>query len=183
MISFNLTCGFGHQFEGWFSSSVDYDDQQAKGLVACPICDNTAITKALMTPNVTAKGNQKSQNNIDMPSVNKPIQPHLKAEHDRMVMPQPLSAKPEVAKEMPPEMPPEMLEAAAAVMAEMRKVQKTIEAECDDVGDGFAEEARKIHYGEREPRGIYGRTSDEEANTLLDEGIDITRMPWLPKEQ
>ena len=76
-----------------------------------------------------------------------------------------------------------MAKAAAEAMAAMRQWQKTIEKECDNVGDAFAEEARKIHYGESDPRGIYGHTTDQEAEDLIEEGIAIAKMPWLPKEQ
>ncbi|MCE2516945.1 MAG: DUF1178 family protein [Alphaproteobacteria bacterium] len=184
MISYNLTCAFGHVFEGWFGSSADYDDQQARGLVACPVCDNTVITKALMTPNVTAKSNQKSgPAPMNNPSAHHPTR-LTSAEvppQERSVMPSSPPMAPTVTAEMV--VTPEMMEAAAKVMAEMRKVQSTIERQCDDVGDSFAEEARKIHYGESEARGIYGRTTEAEAEDLLDEGIAITKMPWLPKEQ
>jgi len=46
----------------------------------------------------------------------------------------------------------------------------------------FAEEARKIHYGETEARGIYGETSEEQARELTDEGIEFSRVPWLPRQ-
>lgn len=177
MISYNLTCAFGHRFEGWFSSSSDFDDQQARGLVACPICDNTVISKALMTPNVTAKSNQKTSPSAAMTSIEQAAVEQ--AAQERAVMPAAAPSGPA----LPPQISPQMKEAAAHLMAEMRKVQTTIESQCDDVGDGFAEEARKIHYGESKPRGIYGRTTDAEAEDLLDEGIEITKMPWLPKEQ
>ena len=82
---------------------------------------------------------------------------------------------------------PEMAEAVAEALAQMRKVQNKIVETCDDVGDAFAEEARKIHYGEAEDRdlsrGIYGNATEEEAEALHEEGIEIVKMPWLPKEQ
>ena len=58
MIVFDLRCPAGHVFEAWFGSSADYDDQQARGLVACPICGAAEIEKAPMAPRVAAKGNQ-----------------------------------------------------------------------------------------------------------------------------
>ena len=61
-------------------------------------------------------------------------------------------------------------------------MQNKIVAEYDDVGNQFAEEARKIHYGETEERGIYGQTNKEEAEALAEEGIDALAMPWLPPE-
>lgn len=164
MISFNFTCGNGHGFEGWFQSSADFDDQKSRGLLACPLCDDPHISKALMTPNVTAKSNTKNN-----------------AMAERSVMPtQPTQPQQQA---LLPQITPEMAAAAAEALAEMRKVQNKIVETCDDVGDGFAEEARKIHYGETEARGIYGHASDDEAEALHEEGIEITKMPWLPKEQ
>lgn len=58
MIVFDLRCAGGHVFEAWFASGGAYDDQAAKGLVACPICGDASITKAAMAPAVPAKGNR-----------------------------------------------------------------------------------------------------------------------------
>jgi hypothetical protein len=60
MIVFDLICTTGHVFEAWFGSSQAYDDQCARGLVACPICSDTRISKAVMAPAVAAKGNRQS---------------------------------------------------------------------------------------------------------------------------
>jgi hypothetical protein len=58
MIIFDLRCApQGHVFEAWFGSNEDYEAQQARGLVACPICGATAVEKAPMAPGVPAKGN------------------------------------------------------------------------------------------------------------------------------
>ncbi len=174
MISFNLICAEGHQFEGWFRSSEDYDDQQMRRLMACPLCNNTQVSKTLMTPNIAAKSNTQAEPIKDEAIKDGAIK---QVESARTVMSPPLEITP------PKVPPPEILEAAAEMMAKMRKIQKTIEAKCDDVDDGFANEARKIHYGETPPRGIYGKTSDSEAKDLIEEGIEITAVPWLPKEQ
>lgn len=61
MIVFDLKCGAGHVFEAWFGSSADYESQRSRGLIACPMCANTAIEKAVMAPNVAAKGNQRAE--------------------------------------------------------------------------------------------------------------------------
>jgi len=58
MIVFDLSCGQGHVFEAWFGSSADYEAQRARGLVACPICGGSEVSKAVMAPNVGAKGNR-----------------------------------------------------------------------------------------------------------------------------
>jgi hypothetical protein len=75
----------------------------------------------------------------------------------------------------PPDVPPEMLQA-------IRKLRQHVESKCDYVGPRFAEEARAIHYGERDKRGIYGESSDEEAKELAEEGIEVARIPWLPRQ-
>ena len=56
------------------------------------------------------------------------------------------------------------------------------ESFCRTLGERFPEEARRIHYGESDPRGIYGESSDEDAKALEDEGIAFRRIPWLPRE-
>ena len=58
MIVFDLSCGTGHVFEAWFGSSADFEDQRGRGLVACPICGETGVEKAVMAPNVSPKGNR-----------------------------------------------------------------------------------------------------------------------------
>jgi hypothetical protein len=73
-----------------------------------------------------------------------------------------------------PGLPPE----AAKLLAELRQ---KVERECDYVGERFSEEARRIHYGEAEKRGIYGEASDEQARELVDEGIEVSKVPWLPR--
>lgn len=60
MIVFDLKCGGGHVFEAWFGSSGDYADQRERGLIACPMCGDSGIEKAVMAPNVAAKGNQRA---------------------------------------------------------------------------------------------------------------------------
>jgi len=58
---------------------------------------------------------------------------------------------------------------------------RKIAENCDYVGDRFAEEARKIHYGERKPRSIYG-SGQTEAGELRDEGVEFHRVPWVPRQ-
>lgn len=62
MIVFDLKCTQTHVFEAWFGSSTDYEDQRARGLLSCPICGDADITKAVMAPNIPAKGNRAPPN-------------------------------------------------------------------------------------------------------------------------
>jgi hypothetical protein len=75
--------------------------------------------------------------------------------------------------------------AETAKLAEMHetlsKLRNEVEKNCDYVGPNFAEEARKIHYKETDPRNIYGETSKEEAKALKDEGVEFSSIPWVPR--
>ena len=62
------------------------------------------------------------------------------------------------------------------------ELRRQVESNCDYVGERFPEEARRIHYGESNPRGIYGETTSEEAEALKEEGVEVQRIPWLPPE-
>ena len=70
---------------------------------------------------------------------------------------------------------------ASAMRRHLQEVRTQVEANCDYVGNKFAEEARKIHYGETEARGIYGEASDQEHQELVEEGVEVARIPWLPR--
>ncbi|MFC3712209.1 DUF1178 family protein [Sphingoaurantiacus capsulatus] len=74
--------------------------------------------------------------------------------------------------------PPEAVKAMLAAIAE---VQAKVEANCDYVGNRFADEARAIHHGDAEERGIYGEATVEQAAALKDEGIDVAALPFKPK--
>jgi hypothetical protein len=61
LIVFDLCCAAGdHRFEAWFASSDSFVDQQARGLIGCPVCGDSDVKKAVMAPRVGAKSNQHS---------------------------------------------------------------------------------------------------------------------------
>ncbi|MEM1307361.1 MAG: DUF1178 family protein, partial [Pseudomonadota bacterium] len=74
-------------------------------------------------------------------------------------------------------------EAMAKIVTVMREIRKTVEANAENVGRDFAEEARKIHYGETEERPIYGEASVDDAVELIDEGIVVQPLPSLPEDK
>ena len=76
----------------------------------------------------------------------------------------------------------EQVQAYGAALAQLRQLRQKIVKDCRDVGDNFAKEARKIHYGEAEAEGIYGQATPEERDSLQDEGIEIFDMPWVPSD-
>ena len=151
MILYSLCCSKDHSFEAWFRNSDAFDKQAKKGVVSCPICGDTKVRKAIMAPRI-AKGASK------------------KGEQPPVPAPQVPAAAPAASHVMAPQMREMLLE-----------LRKHVESNCDYVGDQFAEEARKIHYGETEERGIYGEASDTEAEALQEEGIEVGRIPWLPR--
>ena len=69
-----------------------------------------------------------------------------------------------------------------ALFAEMKELRQKITANAEDVGEKFPEEARKIHYGEAETRGIYGAASQEDVKELVEEGVPIAPLPLLPED-
>ncbi|HEX6118565.1 MAG TPA: DUF1178 family protein [Dongiaceae bacterium] len=70
---------------------------------------------------------------------------------------------------------------ASAMRQHLQEIRAKVEENCDYVGEKFPEEARKIHYGETEARGIYGEASDEQHQELIEEGVEVARIPWLPR--
>lgn len=69
------------------------------------------------------------------------------------------------------------------MMIKLREMVQSVRANSEDVGERFPEEARKIHHGEAEARGIIGRASSDEAKALIDEGIEIAPLPEFPEEK
>ena len=69
------------------------------------------------------------------------------------------------------------------MIAKIKDAVKEIRANAEDVGERFPEEARKIHYGETEARGIIGQASVDEAQALTEEGIEIAPLPGFPEDQ
>jgi hypothetical protein len=153
MIVFDLTCPKAHVFEGWFKDSAAFDRQVAAGEVVCPACGSRKVKKALMAPNIATSD--------DAPS------------HGAETGGAKTGGSKKAALEMMK---------AAEVRKALRELRKTVEENFDHVGPAFAEEARKIHYGEADPRNIYGETNDDEAEALVDEGIEISRIPWIQSD-
>lgn len=144
----DLRCTHGHGFEGWFASNEAFETQLASGLVECPVCGDTAIVKLLSAPRLNL-GNAKA-----------PQQETASA---------PAAASSASSSNVP----------AAPMSPEarwMRAVREVL-AKTEDVGDRFADEARKMHYGETQERGIRGQATPEQTEALLDEGIAVMPLP------
>ena len=165
MIKYQLICDKSHEFEGWFGDSAAFVLQQEAGLLTCPVCGSADVRRALMAPNLASPKTRKTDLAEQQPSAQPEPQPQPQA-------PQQASAA----------LPPAAAHKMQELMSVMRALQTKIREECRDVGNDFAEEVRKIHYGEVEPEGIYGQATAEEREALDEEGIEIMDMPWLAKE-
>ena len=139
MIRYALSCDHDHDFEGWFASSADYDDQQGRGLIECPVCASKQVRKQIMAPAVA--GTKRTA---------KDLTPAGPAQMQQM-----------------------MMEAAGRIRAH-------VEENFDDVGDAFATEARAIHEGKAEDRGIYGQATAREVRDLVEDGVPVAPLPPEP---
>ena len=137
MIRYALACQHGHAFEGWFGSSADFDDQQARGLLECPVCASRAVAKQIMAPAVAGTKRTRAA--------------------------------------APPQMQQMMMQA-------MGQLRRHVEDTFDDVGDAFAKEARDIHEGRSEARGIFGQATPAEVRDLVEDGVPIAPLPPKPPE-
>ena len=164
MILYRLRCSKGHEFESWFKDSKSYERQEKKSLIGCAVCGDGKVARAIMAPRLGTKGNKTKTGTPVETSAPVPA-PTPSPEQQQVQQKTAALAR---------HMPRELREA-------LMKVRAEVEKNCEHVGDKFAEEARKIHYGESNKRGIYGETSDEEAEELAEEGIEFGRLPWIPR--
>jgi hypothetical protein len=140
LIRFSLRCDCEHAFEAWFRSGEDYETQRRRGLVECPDCGSSSVSKALMAPAVSTGRRRET-----------------------------------IALAMN--------EAQKQAMAELKALSVKIRESADYVGDKFAEEARKIHFGETEARGIYGEATPDEAKGLAEDGVSFMPIPVFPDDR
>lgn len=187
MIKYQLICEEDHEFEGWFGDSAAFESQQDSGLLTCPSCGSATVRRALMAPNLASPKTRKSapppQEVRDSPAAPAPAASGPGASGPGAS--DPGASGPGASDPGAPgsaALPEEAARRMHALMSEMRALQSKIKDECRDVGDEFAEEARKIHYGEVEPEGIYGQATEEEREALDEEGIAVMDIPWLPKD-
>jgi hypothetical protein len=147
MIRYTLTCSGGHSFDSWFQNAAAFGALRGSGQLACPVCGDTEVDKALMAPAVV---------------------PGRAAE----AAPVPAAAgsgpRPSLGE------PQSELEAAIAAL------RRQIEESSDYVGLNFAAEARRIHDGDAPARAIHGEARPDEARKLIEDGIPVAPLPFLP---
>jgi len=161
MIRYSLICDDKHEFDVWFKNAADYDKQQKRKLVTCPACGSSKIEKALMTPSL-GRGTKKGTR-VEAPSAEAPAPAPVPAEN-----------KTPVAMMSPQE---------REFRTKLKELRDHLTKNAENVGGKFPEEARKMHYGEKEHRSIYGEASPQEAKDLAEEGIEFHPLPILPDER
>ena len=139
MIKYALRCARDHAFEGWFSTSADFDDQKARGLLECPVCGSPEVAKAIMAPAVASSTRARGGGGPPAPAQIRQM----------------------------------MREAAG-------HVRRHVEYNFDYVGDTFAREARAIHEGASDDRGIYGEATPTEVKALHEDGVKVAPLPSSP---
>jgi hypothetical protein len=158
MILYELVCEHGHSFESWFRDSAAFDALAAAHGLNCPVCGSSSVGKALMAPRLARR-----KGHDDRPT------PREEVEQAASGSEQSKPAAPPKLRDLP--------ETVAMVNEFLEHVREHVETTCDYVGDQFAEEARRIHYGESEARGIYGEATPEDTKALHEEGVDIIPLP------
>lgn len=191
MIVYKLKCDLNHNFECWFQNSDAYETQKTKGLLSCPFCNSSSISKAPMAPRLSFQRNEapsaslspeaeiiypkETEVEIDITHAVKLAQ---EKEHVRFLEKREKTASltlPDISKETMAPTPVEIRKALLDLKSYLKK-------NCEDVGSRFAEEARRIHYGESQKRNIYGQTTLEDLVDLHQEGIEVNALPPFPHE-
>jgi hypothetical protein len=151
MIVFDLLCGGGHRFEGWFGSAGDFSAQRERRQLSCPSCGTSQVERVPSASRVNLGAQEPKQ----LPAA--PAQP--------------AQPTPEMQGKDP---------FAIAQMLYSRMLDELL-SKTEDVGRAFPAEARKIFYEEAPARAIRGEASAQEHEELLDEGIPVARLPLPPK--
>ena len=155
---YNLACPLDHRFEGWFAYEEDCLAQQDKGMLACPVCDSTEVTRMPSAPHIAKSSTSSSSTSLAVPQVESEslsggVVALTGSDHSQL---------------------------EAQVQAAFLKGMRELMGRSEDVGNSFADEARKIHYKESPERSIRGQTTLDEAEALREEGIDVLSMPMIP---
>ncbi len=177
MIHYQLRCAGGHDFDGWFRDSAAFDAQARAGFVECPTCGGTEVGKRLMAPAIPKKGARRRQE----------------------AAPAAAAAESGARPEAPAQQPVPAGQGGgmvsgpvpAQLVALLQRMRSEVERNCEYVGPKFAEAARRLHERQREgseregdaapPRGIYGEATEAEAEALREDGIEVARIPWVPR--
>lgn len=185
LATINLTCSSGHDFEAWFRSPSDFEKQREALLVSCPWCGDDVIERRLSVPNVISASRRKTSRTLAALEVARKAckDAELKSNCDKDNCNSDLQNHDSFS---------DASSSMVAFAKELRNLHAFVEENCDDVGDRFAEEARRRHEEkflaelencngkQTNSRGIRGKASIDEVRSLHEEGIEIAALPPLP---
>ena len=162
MIRFSLQCSQNHVFQSWFQSGDAYEALHARGLVSCPVCGDLAVQKSLMAPALAPKARRAAAAAETGAGAGTAAGAGAAGA---------AGAKPDLRT------PQTEMETA---FAEMRR---NVEANSDYVGVNFVAEARRMHEGGVPERSIWGEARPEEVKGLLEDGVRIAPLPFMPSRK
>ena len=162
----NLQCEHQHSFEGWFASEDDFQSQLSRDLIECPMCESTRIEKMPSAPRLNFGAHRPPADPSE--SINDAGSASDTGAPARDGHPPPRA---DIALNQVPS------DSVATGQADFLKVLRHLVANTEDVGRRFADEARRMHYGDIEARSIRGQASPREAIELLEEGIEVMPLP------
>lgn len=165
----NLACGDQHGFEGWFASEDAFQSQLQRGLLECPVCGSASVRKLPSAPRLNLGA-------ADATPATRASDEASAPEAQRGESGGPPDA---AAGRVPALAPDGPLPLPAAVQARALRAMREWVARTENVGERFADEARRIHHGEAPRRDIRGQASAKQAAELIEEGIAVLPMPDL----
>ena len=162
----NLQCALQHSFEGWFASEDDFQSQLSLDSIECPLCESTRIEKMPSAPRLNFGANRSGVDPSRLSSDAGPASHTGAPARDGHLLP-----STGIALAQSPS------DSVMTGQADFLKALRHLVANTEDVGRRFADEARRMHYGEIEARSIRGQASPREAVELLEEGIEVMPLP------
>ncbi len=167
---FDLRCAHDHRFEGWFASGEAFENQLGRGLVSCPMCGVSKVTRLPSAPHLNLSASRESRaDRAPAPRValrNTPEDAETSAA---------ATVATSRTRYQPRDLTPEAALAEKLQGEWLKRVRQVIR-DTENVGDAFAEEARKIHYQEAPERAIRGVASADQVAELADEGIQVVAL-------
>ena len=150
----SIYCSEQNEFDGWFLSIDEFENQMQSGLINCPICGDDNIIKLLATPNVR-KSKPKISKNIEFQNASGVSN----------------SEKSYIGNDK-----------IKNITTMLRTIKKEIQKNSMFVGDEFVSKARSMKEGKVKVRPIHGHGTKKEVQELRDEGIDVVNIPWIPDD-
>jgi hypothetical protein len=154
---FDLCCSRSHRFEGWFASEDEFLDQRARQFIACPLCNDDRIERVPSAARLNLATSRAEANSVTGAGQGGPVSPAGGSAGADGTM--------------------TVAAAGVDLQALWMQAVRHVLANTEDVGDRFADEARDIHYGRGEHRGIRGHATPDVAAELREEGIEVHSIP------